>query len=63
MPGERLSIYVPSVSFRANEMGRHFHVNGITVNKTTQAVESAATGANIDIEDPHHSTLRFRCPA
>jgi starch synthase (maltosyl-transferring) len=23
-------------------MGRHFHVNGITVNKTTQTVESAA---------------------
>src|SRR5712672_3937831 len=26
-------------------MGRHFHVNGITVNKTTQTVESAASGA------------------
>ncbi len=31
-------------------MGRHFHVNGITVNKTTQTVESAASGA-FHIED------------
>jgi hypothetical protein len=43
MPIERLSIQVRKVSFPANEMGRHFHV-GITVNKTTQTVESAAAG-------------------
>jgi starch synthase (maltosyl-transferring) len=32
-------------------MGRHFHVNGITVNKTTQTVESAAAGGAFHIED------------
>ena len=51
MPGERLSIYVRSVSFPAIETGRHFHVNGITVNKTTQTVESAAAGGAFHIED------------
>jgi starch synthase (maltosyl-transferring) len=50
MPGERLSIYVRSVSIPATEMGRFFHVDGITVNKTTQTVESAAAGA-FHIED------------
>jgi starch synthase (maltosyl-transferring) len=51
MPGERLSIYVRSVSFPAIETGRHIHVNGITVNKTTQTVESAADGGAFHIED------------
>src|SRR6202011_4776521 len=51
MPGERLSIYVRSVSFPAIETGRHSHVNGITVNKTTQTVESAAVGGAFHIED------------
>jgi len=51
MPGERLSIYVRSVSFPAIETGRHIHVNGITVNKTTQTVESAAAGGAFHIED------------
>jgi starch synthase (maltosyl-transferring) len=51
MPGQRLSIYVRSVSFAAIETGRHFHVNGITVNKTTQTVESAATAGAFHIED------------
>src|SRR5258708_21038736 len=32
-------------------MGRYFHVNGITVNKTTQTVESAAVGGVFHIED------------
>ena len=32
-------------------MGRHFHVSGITVNKTTQTVESAAAGGAFHIED------------
>src|ERR1019366_345500 len=50
MPVERLCIYVRNVSFPANEMGRHFHADGITVNKTTQTVESAAAGA-FHIED------------
>ena len=45
MSGQRLSIYVRNVSFIAIETGRRFHVNGITVNKTTQTVESAAGGA------------------
>jgi|HubBroStandDraft_4_1064222.scaffolds.fasta_scaffold2077388_2 hypothetical protein len=61
MPGERLSIYVQSVSFRANEMGRHFHVDGITVNKTIQTVESAVAGATMHIDyDP---ALLFHCLA
>src|SRR3984957_12759165 len=51
MPGERLSIYVRSVSFPAIETGRYFHVNGITVNKTTQTVESAVVGGAFHIED------------
>src|SRR5664279_815731 len=50
MAGQRLGIYVRSVSFPAKETGRYFHVNGITVNKTTQTVESATLGA-FHIED------------
>src|SRR5664279_6211984 len=50
MAGQRLGIYVRSVSFPAYETGRLSHVNGITVNKTTQTVESAAAGA-FHIED------------
>jgi len=48
--GERLSI-VWSVSFSETETGRHSHVSGITVNKTTQTVESAAAGGVFHIED------------
>ena len=44
-------VYIQSVSFPAIETGRRFHVNGITVNKTTQTVESAATGGAFIIED------------
>src|SRR6202011_4925515 len=51
MPGERLSIYVRSVSFPAIETGRRSHVNGITVNKTTQTVESDAAGGPFHIGD------------
>jgi starch synthase (maltosyl-transferring) len=51
MRGKRLCIYVRSVSFPAQETGRYFHVNGITVNKTTQTVESAAAGGAFHIED------------
>jgi len=51
LPNERLCINVRNVSFPANETGRHFHVNGITVNKTTQTVESAAVGGGFHIED------------
>ena len=61
MPGERLCIYVQSVSFRANEMGRLFHVDGITVNKTNQTVESAFTGAIMHIS--RSPALLFRCGA
>lgn len=50
MPGDRLSIYVRSVSFPAIGTGRVFHVTGITVNKTTQTVESAGRDA-FHIED------------
>src|SRR6266404_5790290 len=51
MPGQRLSIGVLSVSLSAIETGRHIHVNGITVNKTTQTVESAAAVGAFHIED------------
>ena len=51
MRGERLCIYVRNVSFPAQETGRCFHVNGITVNKTTQTVESAEAGGAFHIED------------
>src|SRR5258705_9706539 len=51
MPGQRLSIGVLSVSLSAIETGRHIHVNGITVNKTTQTVESAAAVGDFHIED------------
>src|SRR5437764_13269035 len=51
MPGQRLSICVRSVSFPAIETGRHIHVNGITVNKTPQTVESAASAGAFHIED------------
>src|SRR6476646_191430 len=37
--------------FPAIETGRHSHVNGITVNKTTQTVESAAARGAFHIED------------
>src|ERR1700682_98106 len=37
--------------FPSIETGRHSHVNGITVNKTTQTVESAAAGGPFHIED------------
>jgi starch synthase (maltosyl-transferring) len=61
MRGGRLCIYVRSVSFPAQETGRGFHVNGITVNKTTQTVESAAAGGAFHIEDvyPHIDGGRF----
>src|SRR5258706_13293993 len=51
MPGQRLSIGVLSVSLSAIETGRHIHVNGITANKTTQTVESAAAVGAFHIED------------
>src|SRR5205823_1936756 len=51
MPGERLCLLVRRVSFPVNRNGTYFHVNGITVNKTTQTVESAAAGGAFHIED------------
>jgi uncharacterized protein (DUF2164 family) len=61
MPSELLCIYVQSVSFRANEMGRHFYVDGITVNKTNQTIESALAGATAHIS--HSPALHFGCLA
>src|ERR1700730_12611907 len=51
MCSQRLSTSVRGVSFHAIETGRHSHVNGITVNKTTQPVESAAAAGAFHIED------------
>jgi starch synthase (maltosyl-transferring) len=49
---QRAALYIcRNVSFPAQETGRSFHVNGITVNKTTQTVESAAAGGAFHIED------------
>jgi hypothetical protein len=41
-------------------MGRHFHANGITVNKTTQPVESAAAGGACHIETVDGAAPLFR---
>src|SRR5260370_16890246 len=62
LPNERLCINVRNVSFPANETGRHFHVNGITVNKTTQTVESAAAVGGFHIEDVYPLTDPGRFP-
>jgi starch synthase (maltosyl-transferring) len=62
MPGHWLSIWLRSVSFPAIETGRFFHVNGITVNKTTQTVESAATGGAFHIEDVYPAVDGGRYP-
>jgi starch synthase (maltosyl-transferring) len=59
MPAERLCIYVRNVSFPANEMGRHSHANGITVNKTNQTVESAAPGGAFPIDVDPALLLRY----
>ena len=48
MSGERLCIYVRNISRPATETGHHSHVNGITVNKTTQTVESASGAFHIE---------------
>src|SRR4051812_2932594 len=51
MPDQRLSISVRSVSFPEVEKGRNSMSIGITVNKTSQTVESAASGGVFHIED------------
>src|SRR4051812_25899695 len=51
MPDQRLSISVRSVSFPEVEKGRKSMSIGITVNKTSQTVESAAAGGVFHIED------------
>jgi hypothetical protein len=51
--GERLFIYVPSISFRANEMGPPI-ANRITLIKTTKTVEGAARGAARRLERVHN---------
>ncbi len=43
-------VYMSRAShFAQTKMGRHFHVDGITVNKTNQTVESAIPGATIHV--------------
>ncbi len=59
MPGERLSLYVRNVSSSATETGRFFRVDGITVNKTTQTVESAAGAFYINDVYPLVDSGRF----
>jgi starch synthase (maltosyl-transferring) len=48
-PANGLYIYVRN-SY-PHETGRRFHVSDITVNKTTQTIESAAAGGAFHIED------------
>jgi len=48
MPGQRLCIYVRNIPRPATATGRLSHVNGITVNKTTQTVESASGAFHIE---------------
>jgi hypothetical protein len=57
--GERLFIYVPSISFRANEMGPPI-ANRITLIKTTETVGSAARGAARRLERVHNAAPLFR---
>jgi hypothetical protein len=44
-------------------MGRLLHANGITVNKTSETVESAARGATLGLVHIHNAALLFRCLA
>jgi starch synthase (maltosyl-transferring) len=44
-------VYRSGAAHSHSEWGRRFHVNGITVNKTTQTVESAESGGPFHIED------------
>src|SRR3954454_20722663 len=48
MPNERLCIYVRNIPRPTTAPGHYFHVNGITVNKTTQTVESASGAFHIE---------------
>ena len=48
MSGERLCIYVRNIPRPATATGRLSHGNGITVNKTTQTVESASGAFHIE---------------
>jgi len=59
MPGERLCIYVRNLSPPATAAGPHSHVNGITVNKTTQTVESASGAFHIEDVFPRIDGGRF----
>jgi hypothetical protein len=56
-------MYVRSVSFPANETGRYFHVNGITVNKTIQSVESAVAGGAFHVANIYGPSPLVRCQA
>jgi hypothetical protein len=40
--------------------GTSRHANGITMNKTTQTIESAASGATICLQDIHNPAQLFR---
>jgi maltose alpha-D-glucosyltransferase/alpha-amylase len=56
MGSKRLSIYVPSISFRANEMGL-IHVDLTIVNKTTGTAEGSAHHAE---PEPYHNPVSVR---
>ena len=56
MGSKRLSICVPSISFRANEMGL-IHVDRTIVNKTTGTAEGSAHHAE---PEPYHNPVSVR---
>ena len=58
---QRVSIYVPSISFRTNEWDPS--VNCITVIKTTKTVGSALWGAALRLDSVHNPAPLFRCLA
>ena len=56
---EALSIYVPSISFRGNEMGP-IHADGTIVNKLTETAGGTARAPRLE---PHHNPVSARSPA
>jgi hypothetical protein len=62
MSGERLYTLKAS-PFPKIEMGRHFHVSGITVSKTIQTIENAGAGGASCIRLVYPLLGGGRCPA
>ena len=63
MPGQRLLYIPPERLLPEKETGRHFRVDGITVNKTTQSVESAAIRGACPVADMYYFFPLALCQA